>query len=124
MPGLQVVIVFNKENNILDALSQKLSKLVVKFGRLASVKYFDVRQPPQACDICIHLCEPYAVWFTWAKVSCMIIDKWNEAWNGDRDSFISLIDKDTINEDVISKLVNECKEHIEQMCSKPVILPP
>jgi len=124
MPGLQVVIVFNKENNILDALSQKLSKLVVKFGRLASVKYFDVRQPPQACDICIHLCEPYAVWFTWAKVSCMIIDKWNEAWNGYRDSFISLIDKDTINEDIISKLVNECKEHIEQMGSKPVILPP
>lgn len=82
MPGLQVVIVYNKENKVLDNVCQGL----LKMGSY-TVRTFDVREPPQMCQVCIHLGEPCAVWFPWAKVNYMLVEEWNPAWDGYLPSF-------------------------------------
>ena len=93
MPGiLRIVVVLNKTNVKLNKVSETLVNFLPRLGNqttknMYSVKCMDVREPPQLCDICIHLEEPYAVWFSWAKVNCMFVNMWNEAWNGYLDSF-------------------------------------
>ena len=123
MPGLQVIVVCNKEDKIINTLSLSVSKLISKLAKGSSLKFFDVRQPPQPCDLCIHMCEPYAVWFSWARTSCMIVDKWNDAWKGYDDSLFK-INKTDINEACISDLLNSVKESIEAQGPSPLVLPP
>jgi len=124
MPGLQVIVVYNKDDNNLQELSYNTSKIISRFARGSSLKFFDVRQPPQPCDLCVHICEPYAAWFSWAKVSCMIIDKWNDAWEGYRDCFLSLLDRTNINDDTIKILLNTVGEAIESQGASSTVLPP
>ena len=117
MPGLQVAIVYNKESNDLENTAKVLSKLL----KGCVIKYFDVRQPPMPCDLCIHLCEPYAVWFAWARTSCMIVDVWNNAWNGY--DLPNKLNKGDINADSINNLLKEVKESIEAAGVAPVLPP-
>jgi hypothetical protein len=89
---LQVVIVYNKSNTTLENTANILSYILPSLGRevnhsITSIKILDVREPPRICDICIHLEEPYAVWFPWAKSNCIFSDVWNNSWNGYIDSF-------------------------------------
>jgi len=116
MPGLQVNIVYNKESVELEKLSKTLSKLL----KGCVIKYFDMRQPPMPCDLCIHLCEPYAVWFAWARTSCMIVDVWNNAWNG---YDLNKLNKTDINADSINNLLSSVKETIEAAGQAPTLPP-
>lgn len=89
---LHIIVVYNKSNSNLHAISDSLMNYLPRLGKqvtnhMYSVKCMDVREQPQVCDICIHLEEPYAVWFSWAKVNCMFANVWNVAWNGYLDSF-------------------------------------
>lgn len=124
MPGLQVVIVYNKDDNELQQLSETISKLVVRLAKRSTIKQFDVRQPPQPCDLCIHLCTPHAVWFPWARVSCMIVDKWLDTWNGYSSFFTKQINTSEINESSIIELVQETNATIVAKGSAPIVLPP
>ena len=84
MPGLQVVIVYDKNNQELNTIAQH----IINLGKYKT-KTFDIKEPPQMCDICIHLSEPYAVWFSWARVNYIFNDLWNDAWDG----YINTINK-------------------------------
>ena len=119
MPGLQVAVVYNKESTALENTAKALSKLL----KGCVIKYFDVRQPPTPCDLCMHICEPYAVWFAWARTSCMIVDIWNNAWNGYDDFFISKLNVSEINSYSINGLLTSVKDTIEVAGVAP-ILPP
>jgi hypothetical protein len=96
MPGaLQVVIVSQKDNDALVNTVKQLQTSLPVVGRetehrIAPIKHLDPREPPVACDICIHLGEPYAVWFPWARTNVMIVNgtHWiSEKWNGYWSSF-------------------------------------
>jgi len=134
MPGPQVVIVYNKENAELNSIATTL-------GKLFRAKSFDSREAPQTCDICIHLAEPYAVWFPWSRSNCILVDIWNSAWNGYKDLFdvaifndvvedefrftISFIWKNTsILKDYHMEILQECKESIDRREPVPVVMPP
>lgn len=97
MPGpLQVVVLYNKE---LCSISQdSIQALVNSFpglcrsidARSAPVKLMDIREPPKVCDICIHIEQPYAVWFPWAHVNCLVTQSATfkyDTWKGYLDSF-------------------------------------
>jgi hypothetical protein len=96
MPGsiLQAVIVYNKSNVFgLQKDAEILAESLPAAGRRAGqmigkVKLMDCREPPVACDICIHLEVPYAVWFPWARINVMMVnsewwleDKWAGYWD-------------------------------------------
>jgi hypothetical protein len=123
MPGLKVVIVYNKEDKYIHDLSITVSNLISRLAKGSTLKYFDVRQPPQPCDLCIHMCEPYAVWFSWARASCMIVDTWKEAWDGYKDSFFK-INKADMNEEAIIGLINDVKDVIDAQSPAQLVLPP
>lgn len=80
---LQVVIVYNKSNTfglakdaqlLVDALPKVIRSLGYKFG---SIQTMDAHESPIPCSICIHLEIPYAVWFSWAKTNCILV---NSEW--------------------------------------------
>ncbi len=96
MPGsiLQAVIVYNKSNVFgLQKDAEILAESLPAAGRRAGqmigkVRLMDCREPPVACDICIHLEVPYAVWFPWARINVMMVnrewwleDKWSGYWD-------------------------------------------
>jgi len=140
MSGLQIVVVCNKENSDLVKVSANLVKLLPKI-RKSSVKVLDVREPPLVCDLCIHLNEPYAVWFPWAKANCLFVDGRNAEWNGYIDSFDTVVSYQTTlckynivipwktdeMKDQLTEMINECveamdvRERIPQM--PPLLLP-
>lgn len=89
MPGvLQVVIVYNKLNVFGQARDAKLLAEALPIAaravnqRIGVVKLLDSREPPVACDICIHLEIPYAVWFPWARSNVIMIN--SEWWVADK----------------------------------------
>lgn len=106
MPGspLQVVIVYNKSNTYgLSKDAKLLSEALVIAGRSGgprvsgNVKIMDCREAPVACDVCIHLEVPYAVWFPWARTNVMLVNGewWSDAWAGYMDSFDIVLFRDT-----------------------------
>lgn len=121
MSGLQVAIVSNEANK---DLTQSIYNLIIRNKILTRVKIFDVRDPPVPCTLCIHICEPYAVWFPWSRVSCMVVSNWNNEWNGYNDSFYIKIDSFNIGKDEISSLVNIYQDTIESQGPNSVVLPP
>jgi len=86
MPGLQVVIVHNRELKELTTIAEKL----ISLGKYKA-NIFDVRDPPVQCDVCIHLGEPYAVWFPWARVNYFFSDTVNTAWDGYTSTFDKIV---------------------------------
>lgn len=132
MPG-QVVIVYNKENVELEEVAKVLANLY-------KGKRLDCREAPQVCDICIHLAEPYAVWFPWSKANCILVDVWIPAWNGYKDLFDVAIFNDTVeaefrhtisfiwkNTEILKEyykdILQECTESINRREPLPVMPP-
>jgi hypothetical protein len=109
MPGvLQVVVVYNKQNVFGQERDAKLLAEALPIAarainqRIGAVKLLDAREPPVACDICIHLEIPYAVWFPWARSNVILINSewWNaEKWTPYMDSFDVAIFRDKFNMD-------------------------
>jgi len=88
MPGLSVVIVYNKTNTFgLEKDAQLLKESLTQLKCI--VRIMDPRESPIVCDLCIHLEVPYAVWFPWARVNAILVNGewWQEEWNGYKDSF-------------------------------------
>ena len=88
MPGLSVVIVYNKLNTFgLEKDAQLLKEGLTR--NKCVVKVMDPRESPVVCDLCIHLENPYAVWFPWARTNAILVNGewWQEGWNGYKDSF-------------------------------------
>lgn len=94
MPGaLQVVIVYKKDTSLgLTKDANTLAKMLPIAGRsvgcpVAPVKLLDVREPPNVCDLCIHLETPQPVWFSWARANVVVgystwrIEEWKGYWD-------------------------------------------
>jgi len=88
MPGLSVVIVYNKTNTFGLEKDAELLKEGLIHAKCV-VKIMDPRESPIVCDLCIHLENPYAVWFPWARTNAILVNGewWQEGWNGYKDSF-------------------------------------
>ncbi len=97
MPGpLQVVVLYNKElcsfsEDVVRNLTSSFPSLCRSIdARSAPVKLMDIREPPKVCDICIHIEQPYAVWFPWARINCLVTHEATfqyDAWKGYLDTF-------------------------------------
>ena len=88
--GLDIIFVINKsdtsdlkkDGEILEEgikLQSKICGVAIN-----SIKWMDQRETPLPCDICIHFEIPCAVWFSWARMHCMLVNPkvWVDEWNG------------------------------------------
>jgi hypothetical protein len=107
MSGRVLAVVYNKDDSKLASFSKDILNLIGRNKNFTSIKTFDVREPPVQCELCIHLCEPYAVWFPWSKMTCLIIDEWNNEWVGYNDSLYLKIHKSEVNAESLSQLIDE-----------------
>jgi len=96
MPGqpIQIIVVYNTSNPFglsrdAQVLSEALPIVCKSLGVSAKpVVLRDSRDSPIPCTICIHLEEPYAAWFSWAKTNVMLVNsewwlesKWSVYWS-------------------------------------------
>jgi len=87
MPGLQVCIIYDSSVDNMFLIAKSLANTMPSLGKESTkysytIKCLDSREPPKTCDICIHLGQPYAVWFPWSKISCIFLEEWTNSWNG------------------------------------------
>jgi Glycosyl transferase family 2 len=90
MSGIDIVFVLNKSNNFgLQKDAEILEEGLRLQGKIcginiSSIKIMDPREIPVTCDLCIHFEEPYAVWFSWARAHCLVVNPewWCESWLG------------------------------------------
>ena len=108
---IEVVFVYNKaDTSNLHRDVEILEEALVLQARvcnipLAKVRVLDPREQPLPCDICFHFEVPYAVWFSAARMHCMVVNsqEWTEKWNGYIPMFNQWIFKNTVAKD---KFVN------------------
>ena len=159
MPGvLQVCIVFDKSDDEKQIYAKRLADVLPVVGRevnhrVAPVKLLDPREPPVVCDLCFHIGEPYAVWFSWAHINVMNVtkqgwktDKWNGYWdsfdvatfpvqallestmasNGSQPRHGCLLEFDSTTEfkQQVGAILNECVEAFETREAIPKHMPP
>ena len=107
---LEVVFIYNKANTSnLQKDVEILEEGLILQARvcnipLAKIKVLDPREQPTSCDICFHFETPYAVWFSAARLHCMVVVNWLEKWNGYIPMFSQWIFKNTIVKD---KFIND-----------------
>ena len=101
MSGIDIVFVLDKSigHNLqkdVEVLEEGL-RLQANITNLAikSIKIMDRCEIPVMCDLCIHFEEPYAVWFSWARVHCLLVNSelWSDKWAGYSGKFSQMIFK-------------------------------
>jgi hypothetical protein len=77
----KVVLLSNKANAYgLQSDAQLLEKI---FAQGYSVKHADPLEPPQPCDLVVHLEVPYYGWMPWATRNVFMVNPewWQSSWN-------------------------------------------
>ena len=69
-----IVILYNRSNQFgLKKDADVLESLFRRIGQ-RNVTQKDPLEPPQACDICIHLEHPIHMWMSWARYNMLIVN--------------------------------------------------
>ncbi len=110
--ALDIVFVINKANNFGLAKDAEILEEGIRLQSrnfnipVNKIRYVDPREPPSVCDVAIHFEEPYAVWFSWARYHCLLVNPewWTEEWNGYKEKFNQWIFKtDFARKDFLNK---------------------
>ena len=79
-----VFLLYNKANEYgLQSDVRLLEKVLKVFVGPGQVKHADPLEPPQPCDLAVHLEVPYYGWMPWAKRNVFMVNPewWEAGWN-------------------------------------------
>lgn len=93
-----IVILYNRSNQFgLKKDADVLESTFRSIGQ-TTITHRDPLEPPQACDICIHLEQPIHMWMSWARYNILIVNpEWYvpSAYNAYLPKFDKILFKNT-----------------------------